>query len=275
PTDVGAWIGLDEEVTVEPGDGALVPFTLSVPEDAMPGDHAGGIVASVTTETTDAEGQRVLVDNRVGSRVYLRVAGAIDPVLAVTGMDVQFERSWIPFSTGTASVTYDIENVGNVRLSGEQTLTGHGLFGLGEQTVTLDGVDEVLPGDSVTVSTQVEDIAPLFRLTQEAAVNPQPPETGSADVIPAVQATAAVGVWAVPWPEVIIVGLLILGVAWSLWRRRRRKQQAATMMDDALAKAREEVRQELQNETPGASSDEETPSSDEETPSSDEDTRPT
>src|SRR5690625_3278675 len=38
PVDVGAWIGLDEEVTVEPGDGALVPFTLSVPEDAMHGE---------------------------------------------------------------------------------------------------------------------------------------------------------------------------------------------------------------------------------------------
>lgn len=246
PTGIGAWIGLDEEITVEPGGSALVPFTLTVPDDATPGDHTGGIIASITTEATDAQGQRVLVDSRAGSRVYLRVAGEVNPALAVTGLEAGYERSWVPFSTGDVTVTYRVENVGNVRLSGEQRITGHGLFGFGEHTATLADVEELLPGQAITVTTRIENVAPLLRITEEVTVNPRPPRTTPAEALPTVLATAAVSVWAVPWPELIIVGLLVLGIAWSWWRRRQQKQQTAAMLAEAVARAREETRRELQ-----------------------------
>lgn len=250
PAAVGAWVGLDEQVTIEPGGSALIPFTLTVPDDATPGDHAGGIVASVTAEATDADGQQVLVDNRVGSRIYLRVAGAIDPVLAVTDLQVDYERSWVPFAAGEVTITYDVRNVGNVRLSGEQTVTGRGLLGLGKHAVSMNELPEILPGQSVTVSAHAADVAPLFRVTEEVAVNPRTAEpAGTAEVIPPAQASAAVTVWAMPWPELVIVALVLAGVWWSWWRRRQRRRQAATMMDEAMAKAREELRRELQQES--------------------------
>lgn len=252
PVGVGAWVGLDEQVTVEPGESATVPFSLTVPQDATPGDHAGGIVASVTSETTDAQGQRVLVDNRVGSRIYLRVAGDINPALEVTNLNVAYERSWIPFTTGAATVSYEVRNAGNVRLSGEQSISGHGVFGLGDHTLTLDPVDEILPGESVTVSQQVDGVLPLFRVTEEVLVTPEAPQT-SATVLPVVQAEESGQAWALPWAELIILAALVLLVAWSRWRRKRAKKENAKQVDEAVAKAREEVRKELEAERASAS----------------------
>lgn len=253
PVGVGAWVGLDEQVTVEPGESTTVPFSLTVPQDATPGDHAGGIVASVTSETTDAEGQRVLVDNRVGSRIYLRVAGDVNPALEVTNLSVSFERSWIPFSTGAATVTYDVRNAGNVRLSGEQSINGHGVFGLGDHTVILDPVGEILPGESVTVSEQVDGVLPLFRVTEEVVVTPEAPQT-SATVLPVVQAGESAQVWALPWAELIILAALVLLVVWSWWRRKHAKKKNAKQVDEAVAKARAEVRKELEAESASATS---------------------
>src|SRR5690625_1582549 len=156
PAGVGAWIGLEEEITIEAGQSAEVPFSLTVPEDATPGDHAGGMVASLTSETTDSQGQRVLVDNRVGSRIYLRVAGAVQPTLEVSDLAVTFERSWIPFSTGSATITYEVHNAGNIRLGAEQAIGGHGAFGWGEHAASPAALVEILPGGSVATTRSEE-----------------------------------------------------------------------------------------------------------------------
>src|SRR5699024_7766773 len=54
PTDTGAWIDIEEEVALAAGESAVVPFTITVPEDALPGDHPGGIVASLSTAASGA-----------------------------------------------------------------------------------------------------------------------------------------------------------------------------------------------------------------------------
>lgn len=254
PVGVGAWVGLDEQVTLGAGESANVPFSLTVPQDATPGDHAGGIVASVTSETTDAEGQRVLVDNRVGSRIYLRVAGDINPTLEVTNLSVNYERSWIPFTTGAATVTYEVHNAGNVRLSGEQSISGHGVFGLGDHTVTLDPVGEILPGESLTVSEQVDGVLPLFRVTEEVLVTPEAPQT-SANVLPVVQTQESADAWALPWVELIILAVLVLLVVWSRWRRKHAKKKNAKQVDEAVAKARAEMRKELEEHKASSTSE--------------------
>src|SRR5262249_8376221 len=71
PVDVGAWVKVDQENVTVPGRGrSIVPFTLTIPANATPGDHAGGIVASLTTLQTNAKGDKVSVDQRVGARIY-------------------------------------------------------------------------------------------------------------------------------------------------------------------------------------------------------------
>ena len=47
PTDVGSWVQVAQEnLTVPPGMEITLPITITVPPDARPGDHVGGIVAS-------------------------------------------------------------------------------------------------------------------------------------------------------------------------------------------------------------------------------------
>lgn len=246
PVEVGAWVALDEEVTVEPGDSVNLPFTLTVPDNATPGDHAGGIVASVTQEATDAEGQQVLVDNRVGSRIYLRVAGEISAQLEVSGLTVDYDRSWVPFSRGTAHVSYEVRNAGNARLGGDQAIDGHGLFGLGAHQTVPEPLKEILPGESVTITQEIDQVPPLVRITEDVVVTPRPPENATASTLPIVQAAASASGWAVPWPEVIILTVLLLWIVWSALRRRRAKRKSKAEVEEAVARAKEEMRLEME-----------------------------
>lgn len=242
PTGVGAWAGLDEQVTVPARDSVVVPFSLAVPDNATPGDHPGGIVASLVVERTDEEGNPVLVDHRVGSRIYLRVDGELDPVLQVTDVRPHYTTPTLPFTGGAVTVTYTVTNVGNVRLQGDPSLTVRGPFGLGERTVTLAQLSEILPGESVTTTAQVESVWPLVRLSGEVQVRPVPP---LADDPTGQPATGHATVWAVPWRELIAVALLGLAAWWLWWRRRRRQRTTQAMLSEAEAKGRAEARAEL------------------------------
>lgn len=82
-TLAGTWISLPDSVTVEPGGTTVVEFTTSVPDDALPGDHAAGIAASVLSAGTDSSGTGVGVESRVGFRITTRVTGELTPAATV------------------------------------------------------------------------------------------------------------------------------------------------------------------------------------------------
>ncbi len=56
--DVGSWVTVEtNEVTLKPGEGRTVPFTMTVPKDVRPGQHLGGVVVANKTQedaNTDA-----------------------------------------------------------------------------------------------------------------------------------------------------------------------------------------------------------------------------
>src|SRR5699024_953135 len=115
----GQWIELDQqEVTVPADDSVTVPFSITVPENATPGDQPAGIAASVSA----GEGEDVSMVSRVGARIQLRVDGDIMPTLAVDDLNVDYQQNWNPFAPGTATVTWTVRNTGNVRLGTEQVL---------------------------------------------------------------------------------------------------------------------------------------------------------
>jgi hypothetical protein len=90
-TDLGAWTAVDSgpaecpdsndqaeedcahdlgvRVTLEPGEERSLPFTITVPTDATPGDHSAGVVASFEQTAPDESGTLVLMEQRVGARV--------------------------------------------------------------------------------------------------------------------------------------------------------------------------------------------------------------
>lgn len=54
PADAGAWIEVPEEVTVPAGESSVVPVTISVPEDALLGDHPAGVAATLAATLAGA-----------------------------------------------------------------------------------------------------------------------------------------------------------------------------------------------------------------------------
>lgn len=234
-TDSGTWITLPETVTVPAGETAVVPYSIDVPDQAEPGDHAAGITASVLSIQSAEDGTSLGVESRVGFRVLTRVKGEITPAASVAGISTDYTTSWNPLRPGELTVTFDVSNDGNTRLLAKGTVEAGG------QTVAFpaegESQQELLPGDVRTITTVVDDVWPLFivptTVTLDATVLTL---DGSTDSLEPIAETAVA--WAIPWPQLIVlagIALVILAIFWGRIRSRRK-------LDNLLAEAREEGR---------------------------------
>lgn len=229
--DAGRWIDLPETVTVGPNETVVVPFTTTVPEDAVPGDHAAGIAASVRSSGTDENGSQVGVESRVGFRVMTRVTGEIVPAYAITGVGSDYDISWNPFRPGAATTTFTVENTGNAGLLVEGSVeagTGSAAFPAGDAPRQM-----LLPGESRTFTVAVDGVWPTVFVPGSIELVPTASDLGGETVDVASQSADA-GFWAVPVSQLLVLLGLALIVAALFWRRRR--------FAAALARAREEGR---------------------------------
>jgi hypothetical protein len=220
-TDVGAWaVPARNSVAVAGRSTAIVPFTLSVPDKASPGDHSAGIVASLTSEQVDAKGDRIMVDKRVGTRIYLRVPGDLRPALKIEGLSSTFHQTLNPVGHGRTTVTYTVRNTGNLRLQGLQRLEVRTPLGSTVEGPRLPDLPQLLPGSSVSVASDVDGVLPAFWDTAAVRVDPIPPP---GDQDPALLAAAASDTFAaVPWA--LLTLLVALGLAALVWRTLRRRR---------------------------------------------------
>lgn len=253
PRRVGAWVvPAADRVTVQPGESLEVPFTIAVPGNATPGDHAGGILTTLTSSAADG----VTVDRRLGIRIHLRVGGDLAPGLTVEGLNVSYAGTLNPFGTGGATVSYTVRNSGNTRLSSNQTVTLAGPFGIFPvDAPTIDAVPELLPGEGWPVSVRVEGALPLFVLTGTVVLEPQT-VTASTPTPASVEASASTV--AVPWTSLVLLLLLAGGVAvWIVAARRgraNRKKREDARVEEAVARTLREHAQPTV-ETPASGSE--------------------
>src|SRR5450432_1944529 len=96
PSDVVTWLTVGSSrpqlVTVpgrpnasSPPGQVILPVKLLVPLNAQPGDHVGGIVAALTASAPkDSNGEHINLEQRVVTRVYVRVSGALQPKLQIS-----------------------------------------------------------------------------------------------------------------------------------------------------------------------------------------------
>jgi len=106
--DLGSWISLSKkEVTVGVGKQVTVPFTITIPEDAEPGDHAAAIAVKLKNTRSNLGGMSVVT--RVGARVYLTVAGEVKINLQL----IKISHSYLGQGKLRFSVVFN--NKGNVR----------------------------------------------------------------------------------------------------------------------------------------------------------------
>ncbi|MBM0233555.1 DUF916 domain-containing protein [Micromonospora sp. STR1_7] len=236
---IGAWAKAGAgNVVIQPGKTAQVPFTISVPDNATPGDYVGGILTALT-QANQTEG--INVDRRLGIRIKLRVGGELKPNLAIEDLHVTYDGSSNPLSKGVATVTYKIHNIGNAALSGKQTLSVSGPFGvLRVRAGDIAAPPELLPGESWNVSVPVRGVAPAVRLAATATITPLLTDvSGSTTSLKPVQATAHG--WALPWMLVLALVVLVAVVVGAyLYRRRNRAQRKAredARVRDAVAQA--------------------------------------
>lgn len=221
---IGSWIALDADtVTIEPRSAVVVPFTIDIPADAEPGDHAGGIVAVNAVDAADGSSTQY----RVGTRVYTRVAGAVDPALTVERIDGAFEAPLSPFPVGTVPVGATLVNTGNIRLTPEAVVRATSLFGWWSAEVPLSGIPEILPDAASAASGAFQDVPALGPLWVTVEV-PSVTSSGQELVESVRTESVTVVVWAVPWIALAAVALLLVAAATAVVNLRRRRRAPLT-----------------------------------------------
>lgn len=234
PIDVGRWVELARSsLTVPPGESIEVPFEVVVPSDAAPGDHAGGIVTSLRVGEQDARGNRVDVERRLGSRVYVRVDGELRPELTFTELQARYRASANPFAPGRMELTYRVENTGNVRLRATRSARVSPQLGPAAGAEAAD-MAELLPGNSYELTQHVPGVWPGTSTRTEVELRPYEPAAGPGELAPAIARTSST---LVPWPQMVLVLLVLLALlVWRLARRRERRRLRATV-DSAVVDA--------------------------------------
>ena len=202
---------VEAAVTIDGLHQATVPFTLEVPADAEPGDHAGGIAALDTaTEQRDEETTQLDVEHAVAAPLFVRVRGELAPSLRVEEIAVENRPPVIPgLQRGSSSVRYEIVNDGNVRLPIESTATLRGLFGREVHRFDTHEVPTLLPGGRAVVEHEWEGSVIEGRGSLEVAV-----------IAEDVDLVRSQGFWSVPWWLLALLVVAGLATAWWRWRGR-------------------------------------------------------
>ncbi|MFC1414666.1 WxL protein peptidoglycan domain-containing protein [Streptacidiphilus sp. N1-12] len=218
-TGVGAWTHLGRStLTVAPHTRTDVPFTITVPAGAEPGDHPGAVVALDTAvEATSTSGHvAVGIKRAVGARIYLRVSGPAVPAVSIRDLRIDRSSPLVPgLGASRATIHYTLVNRGNVTIHPKLVLSAKGWIGgtvLSTGPTDL-GVD-LLPGQQVQLS----------------AAWPHPPQFDHVSLTVSVSgsdasAGAGAGFLAVPWFLVgLVVLLLVAALLLARWLRGRRRR---------------------------------------------------
>ncbi|MER5298169.1 hypothetical protein ABT039_01765 [Streptomyces lasiicapitis] len=199
PSGTGKWLAFAKrEVTVPPRTRADVPFTVTVPSGAAPGDHLGEVVARGGGH-----------DERVALR--LRVSGPTLSALTVERVRVD---------AGAGRISYDLVNRGNTVLEPRVAVRAEGVFGelldRGARKLPL----ELAPGRRVSLTEPWGGMPALdavdVKLTVTAGGGVREVGVGSARLV--------------PWPVVsgAVAGVVAVVVGGFVAVRRRRRVEASS-----------------------------------------------
>lgn len=212
PVGVGTWITLaTSEYTVEPGKRIDVPFSVTVPQDAEPGDHAGAILAVDADEggfdpNSSPDGLSFSVKNRIGARVYVRVSGPTAPALRIEELAVRRDG-------GKATISWEALNSGNLRLTPTSQVRITGLFGRTVRTMPAEQMPEMLPGANYVGASIVTGLPALEPLTAHLVLT-----------APEVRTERSNQFRSYPW---LLIALILVVLALGWWYRRRRTRASS------------------------------------------------
>jgi hypothetical protein len=250
PERLGRWVTFENgsnrmEITLEPGEGRLVPFTLTLPAEATPGDHAGGIVASVLTT-----GGQVALDRRVAIRVYARVSGDLQPRLAISGVQASYRGEWWNPFGGTVRVHYTIDNPGNVALAANVDGGVKTWFGIPAATAAGGTIKELLPGNSATYELEAPGVGQWGYLNPFVELAPFVDNDDPGTYVTVAPVSRDTVLLAIPWTVLILLAAVALFFVYRWWRRKRIAAQTEAWIAYTEAEAKRKA--EAEREAVGA-----------------------
>ncbi|MFC4506038.1 MULTISPECIES: WxL protein peptidoglycan domain-containing protein [Streptomyces] len=236
-TDVGTWVHADRSrLRLQPGQSVEVPLTITVPDDATPGDHMGGIVTSLT-RTDEAKG--IDVDRRLAIRIHLRVGGDVRPSLSVEDLKVHYSGTSDPFGKGDATVTYTIHNTGNSILAARQSASVSGPFGRWQaRSGQVDDSPHLLPGETWKVIVPVHGVTPALQLTGTVTLVPLLTDAANS-ISPLTAVESTTHTWTTPWAllTLLVLILVVWGLVAVVLASRRRRRRAGLREDAGVQEA--------------------------------------
>jgi ADP-ribose pyrophosphatase YjhB (NUDIX family) len=242
PVDAGSWVSFpggvpSMEVPIEPGATQLIPFSVDVPADASPGDHAAGIVISVVSPQGD-----ILVDRRIATRLYVRVPGDLQASLTISSLSAEYQAQLNPF-TGATTVTATITNNGNVALGGAIVAGVTTYFGISASGIVRAELAEMLPGSSRTVTIDVPGVAQLGYLSASLRIAPSV-DAEALNPGPLREVSRDTSLFVMPWWLAAIAVIALAVWMFLRWRARRDEKNAAAWIEYTEAEARRKAEEE-------------------------------
>lgn len=240
-SDVGTWVQFKGgknliHVVLPVGGDSMIPFKLTVPAFASPGDHIGGI--AVATSHTASTGQ-ISIERRVVTRLYARVRGSLSPLLTVSNVSASYTASFSPFE-GSVIEKFTIANVGNVSLRAKAIAEVTGPFGIALAPSRVFDVDEMGPGSTRDFQLTMQGIGQWVFLHPTVTLKTYTDKDAlAAGKLPEVVRDTIL--WVFP-TTLVIVAVLILIISITIRASiRSRQKQVKRWLDYTEAEARRQA----------------------------------
>lgn len=207
PYSVRDYISFPKDtVTLDLGERARIPITITVPPDAEPGGYYGSVLVSTvrTPGSTDAAAPRSPIIARVGSLFFITVAGTVERAGETKEVQTISDKWW--YESGPIELGVLYENTGSVHLNPYGEISIRNMFG--EEV----GFVELEPWFVLPKSLRLRELSwdrefLLGRYTVTAKIN-----RGYDDVVDEV----ATSFWVLPWKIVGGVFFVLFLIIFSL-----------------------------------------------------------
>jgi hypothetical protein len=231
PTGIGTWVHFADgsgriSFELAPGTSRAVPFSLDVPADATPGDHVGGLLASVVTP-----GAEVSLDRRVATRLYARVAGQLQPMLSVASISADWNGDWWNPFAGSVTLHYVVKNTGNIALAANTTAAVHTWFGIPVGATASSPLAELLPGSAAAIDVPLSGVSQWGFVNPGVTVSPFVQTQDASLGVPAPVISRDTFIFTPPWILLIVIALAVLAFFAVRWWRRRQEARAQAWLD--------------------------------------------
>lgn len=236
-TAVGQWLTIGTtQFTVPPGKELIATFRLSIPANASPGDHVGGVaVEQVNAPAPQTNPVGVNVVLRRVIPMYVRVVGKSFPQLTIEKLRVFHQSPAFPFLSGSkVAVRFELVNTGNeivdpqsvtVSIAGQLSGTIH-KFTVhqrgGQQSRANPLPAQMLPGARLTLTEEWSGIPPFDPLSGHVSATAFDPSTTLS-----FSTAASTPFWYFPWVLVLIALMLVAAFVALIVIRRRRRNAAS------------------------------------------------